>query len=58
MRAVPRQISVFGGAVDTGLETLRVELDAKRFQLMGLVLQLEWLEGPEADSAWAEYGWN
>ena len=49
---------MFGVAVDTGLETLRVERDVKRFQLMGLVLQLEWLEGSEADSAWAEYGWN
>ena len=49
---------MFGVAVDTGLETARVERDVKRFQLMGLVLQLEWLEGSEADSGLAEYGWN
>jgi hypothetical protein len=40
------------------LEAVLEEWDANRFQLIGPVLQLEWLDGSEADAAWAEYGWN
>ena len=43
---------------EAGLEAVLSEWDANRFQLMGPVLQLEWLEGSEADDAWAEYGWT
>lgn len=43
---------------EDGLAAVLEQWDADRFQLMGPVLQLEWLEGSEADDAWAEYGWN
>ena len=43
---------------EISLEGVLKAWDANRVQLTGPVLQLEWLEGPEADAAWAEYGWD